>query len=141
MMAVAVRWLASLPLLIAVGCMAHPTPAARAVRQAPDGMRIVYLARAGDDQSCLDGRGGTFVPRDLPDAEVRELEVLIRQTDKMPIRAMRFLKGVCAPEVCGELLASTGIECGGALSGSGHDFSFRRRNRVWSLISQDDWNG
>lgn len=140
MMVVVVRWLASLHLLIAVGCMAHPPPAARAVKRVPVGMRVVHLARAGDDQSCLDGRGGTFVPGDLPDADVREIEALIRQTDKMPITEMHFLKGVCAPEVCGELLASTGVECG-ALSGFGHEFNFRRRNRVWSLISQSTWNG
>jgi hypothetical protein len=89
----------------------------------------------------LDRRGGTFVPRDLPDGEVREIEGLIRQTDKMPITEMHFLKGVCAPEVCGELLASTGIGCGGALSGFGHVFNFRRDNGRWSLISQDYWNG
>ena len=94
--AVVVRWLVPLQLLTAIGCVAHPPAAAPGVRL-PDGMRVVHLARAGDDQSCLDRRGGTFVPRDLPDAEVRAIEALIRQTDRMPITEMRFLEESARP--------------------------------------------
>jgi len=145
------RRIAWLVLLAGVGCSRHP-PTTRAdsvdhpaLQPIPAGMRIVHLARAGDDTSCLRrGGGGTLVSEDLSDAEVREVEASIRKTSKLPIISIRHPPPEnVLPNQSGTLLdVVTGGECGGALSGHGSEFRFRRVDGAWQLIDQGgDWQG
>jgi len=67
---------------------------------------------------------------------------LIRKADTWPIiRISRLSPERCRVAVCGEVEATTGVECGGALSGRGKDFHFRRADGVWLVLGVDDWEG
>jgi len=92
--------------------------------------------------SCVRHWGDALVSRDLSDEDVHAIEAVIRRTHKLPVIEIRRLEpGTCAVEVCGEITARTGIQCGGALSGYGHEFSVRRVDGVWQAIDAGDWNG
>ena len=92
--------------------------------------------------SCVRLWGGARVSSDLSDEDVHAIELLIRQTDKLPVIEIRRLeRGTCAEEVCGQIMAGTGIQCGGALTGYGHEGGFRRDEGVWQVIDCDVWNG
>lgn len=105
-------------------------------------MRVVQLAPAGGDTSCLQRWGGTLVSKDLPDTDVRAIEVLIRKTDQMTIIWIKRLSvDDCAPEICGEIEVSTGVACGGPMSGGGNELHLRRVDGSWRLIGQEEWHG
>src|SRR4051812_13568369 len=102
-------------LLAGLGCQGHRSAAAEYAL--PAGMRTLQLARPLDDTSCLEP-GGTRVPTDLSDADVSEVEVLIRRLDQRPIIEVTRLSPERVRETSGaELEARTGAECGRPLSG------------------------
>jgi len=126
-------------LLFGLGCFAHSS---KGVDEIPAGMRIVNLSTAGDDTSCFRGRRGTLIADDLSNTDVQQIEALIRKADTWPIiRISRLSPERCRVAVCGEVEATTGVECGGALSGRGKDFHFRRADGVWLVLGVDDWEG
>ena len=123
-----VMWRTALfALLAGLGCQGHRSAAL------PAGMRRLQLARPGSDTSCLDP-GGTRVSTDLSDADVSEVEVLIRRLDQRPIIEVTRLSPERVRETGGEELeARTGAECRGPLSGGGSEFYFRRVDGAWQI--------
>ena len=125
-------WRAALSTLLAgLGCQAHRSAAAE--HALPAGMRGLQLARPGADTSCLEP-GGTRVSTDLSDADVSEVEVLIRRLDPRPIIEVTRLSPERVRETGGaELEARTGAECGSPLSGGGSEFYFGRVDGGWLM--------
>ena len=124
-------------LLAGLGCQGHRSAAAAPAPSAS--MRSLQLARPGADTSCLEP-GGTRVSADLSDADVSEVEVLIRRLDQRPIIEVTRLSPERVRETSGaELEARTGAECGGPLSGGGSEFYFRRLDGAWLITDRGDW--
>lgn len=124
-------------LLAGLGCQGHRSAAAE--HALPAGMRSLQLARPGADTSCLEP-GGTRVSADLPDADVSEVEVLIRRLDQRPIIEVRRLSPERVRETDGaELEARTGAACGGPLSGGGSEFYLRRVDGAWLITDRGEW--
>ena len=114
-------------LLAGLGCQGHRSAAAAPAP--PAGMRTLQLARPGADTSCLEP-GGTRVSANLSDADVSEVEVLIRRLDQRPIIEVTRLSPERVRETGGaELEARTGAACGGPLSGGGSEFYFQPPRR------------
>jgi len=133
-----VMWRTALfALLAGLGCQGHHSAAAE--HALPAGMRRLQLARPGSDTSCLDP-GGTRVSTDLSDADVSEVEVLIRRLDQRPIIEVTRLSPERVLETGGaELEARTGAECRGPLSGGGSEFYFQRVDGGWLITDRSDW--
>jgi len=128
---------ALLALLAGLGCQGHRSAAAE--HALPAGMRSLQLARPGADTSCL-APGGTRVSTDVSDADVSEVEVLIRRLDQRPIIEVTRLSPERVRETGGaELEARTGAECGGPLSGGGSEFYFQRLDGTWLMTDRGDW--
>ena len=124
-------------LLAGLGCQGHLSAAAE--HALPAGMRTLQLARPGADTSCLEP-GGTRVSADVSDADVSEVEVLIRRLDQRPIIEVTRLSPERVRETGGEELeARTGAECRGPLSGGGSEFYFRRVDGAWLVTDRSDW--
>jgi hypothetical protein len=125
-------------LLAGLGCQGHRSAAAQ--HALPAGMRGLQLARPGADTSCLEP-GGTRVSADLSDADVSEIEALIRRIDERPIIEVTRLSPERVRETDGaEVEARTGAECGGPLSGGGSEFYFRRVDGAWLMTDRADWH-
>jgi len=123
--------------LAGLGCQAHTSAAAE--HALPAGMRTLQLARPVADTSCLEP-GGTRVPADLSDADVSEIEVLIRRLDQRPIIEVTRLSPERVVETGGaELEARTGVDCGRPLSGGGSEFYFSRVDGGWLITDRGDW--
>ena len=133
-----VMWRTALfALLAGLGCQGHRGAAAE--HAPPAGMRSLQLARPVADTSCLEP-GGTRVSIDLSDADVSEIEVLIRRLDQRPIIEVTRLSPERVRETGGEELeARTGAECGRPLSGGGSEFYFRRVDGSWLMTDRSDW--
>ena len=102
-------------------------------------MRSLQLARPVTDTSCL-APGGTRVSADVSDADVSEVELLIRRLDQRAIIEVTRLSPERVRETGGaELEARTGAECGGPLSGGGSEFYFRRDDGGWFMTDRGDW--
>jgi hypothetical protein len=134
----AVMWRAALwTLLAGLGCQGHGSAAAAHVL--PAGMRSLQLALPVSDTSCLEP-GGTRVSIDLSDADVSEVEILIRRLDQRPIIEITRLSPERVRETGGaELEARTGAECGRPLSGGGSEFYFSRVDGGWLITDRGDW--
>lgn len=124
-------------LLAGLGCQGHGSAAAEHVL--PAGMRSLQLARPVADTSCLEP-GGTRVSSNLSDADVSEVEVLIRRLDQRPIIEVTRLSPERVRETDGaELEARTGAGCGGPLSGGGSEFYLSRVDGAWLVTDRGDW--
>jgi hypothetical protein len=124
-------------LLAGLGCQGHRSAAAE--HALPTGMRTLQLALPVADTSCLEP-GGTRVSIDLSDADVSEIEVLIRRLDQRPIIEVTRLSPERVRETGGEELeARTGADCGRPLSGGGSEFYFRRVDGAWLMTDRSDW--
>jgi hypothetical protein len=109
-------------------------------REGHKGDRVVRLSSVGTDTTCLEKAGGTVVPAELSDADVRTIEALIRKVDALPIVRIGqptfgggWLGGG-APELEG----MTGVECG-ALSGHGTVYRITRVDGKWRVTVSGEW--
>jgi len=146
------RWIVTLVVIVASSCSKHPPaahtdflagpPAPLLPPEPPEGRRVVHLASATFDTSCLDQMGGTSVATDLSDDDIRKIESLILTTDPLPIIEIGRLPAFAGrpdrrpPDF--ELTATTGAECG-PFSGHGNVYRLNRVDGEWTLTPGGSW--
>ena len=115
-------------------------PPVAGTREGHKGERLVHLSSTHGDTSCLDKRGGTAVPEDLADDDVRTIEALIQAVDPLPLLRIghRTFGGGPQDGSALELKVTTGIECG-ALSGHGTIYRIIRVDGKWRITATGKW--
>jgi hypothetical protein len=105
--------------------------------------RVVQLAPAGSDSSCLQRSGGTRIGDGLSDDDVAVIEALIRRSDSRPIVSIEPMPPVSTGmnATAASFRASTGVGCHGPLSGHGGTFHLKKADRTWTITRTLVWAG